>query len=112
MEQALKIGYTVDNIFIDPTNDHMWVAAVPYPLHIFDYIKDRSYPVEGRSFHISLFEDNELPYIESSSKIEEVFETDGKEFGAVSVAVYSNNKLLLGTVGLNIMLCDNVNPSF
>lgn len=110
--QAIELGEVVDNIFIDPTNGHMWLAVFPRPFNIFPYIMDRSYPVENRVLHISLFEEEDAPFSHSRSKTEEIFATDGTEFGAVSVGVYSNNKLLLGTVGLNFMFCDHVQPSF
>ena len=102
----------VDNIFIDPATGHMWVAAFPRPLNVGRYILDRSHPVEGRVLHISLSEDNAVPFSYEESKIEEVFETDGREFGAVTVGVYCGNKLLIGTIGLNLMFCDQVTPLF
>ena len=110
--QAIKVQYVVDNIFIDPTNGHMWVAAFPRPLNVLKYMADRSHPVEGRVLHIALSEEKDTPFSYKHSKIEEVFETDGKEFGAVTIGVYSNNKLLLGTIGLDFMYCSNVQPSF
>jgi hypothetical protein len=110
--QAIKVRYVVDNIFIDPTNGHMWVAVFPRPLNVLWYMADRSVPVEGRLLHIALSEEEDAPFSPRYSKIEEVFETDGTEFGAVTIGVYSNNKLLLGTVGLNFMFCDHFQPSF
>lgn len=102
----------MDNIFIDPTDGHMWVAVFPRPLNVLRYITNRSHPVEGRVLHISLSEEKEAPFSYTRSKIEEIFQTDGREFGAVTISVYSGNKLLLGTIGLDMMFCDNVQPSF
>ena len=91
---------SVDNIFIDPTNGHMWVSIVPRLDNVFEYIVNRSHPVENRVIHIALSEEEDTPFSPSHSKI------------VVSVGVYSNNKLLLGTVGLNFMFCDHFQPSF
>ena len=102
----------MDNIFIDPVTGDMWVAMFPRPLSILSYMVDRSYPVEGRIYHISLNEDEELPFSYKESNVEEIFETDGHVFGAVSISVYCKNKLLLGTIGLNLMFCDNVETLF
>ena len=102
----------MDNIFIDPTNGHMWVATFPRPVNVLKYIHNRSVPVEGRVFHIRLYEEDEQPFSYETSEIEEVFESDGTRFGPVTVAVYSNNRLMMGTIASGLMICDNVRTSF
>ena len=104
--------HVVDNIFIDPTNGHMWLATFPRPYNVEIYLRNRSHPVEGRVFHVSLLEDKEAPFSYDYSRVEEVFETDGREFGAVTIGVYCKNKLLLGTIGLNLMFCNHVQTLF
>ena len=110
--QAIKLRYAVDNIYIDPTNGHMWAAVFPLPLNVLKYIHDRLHPVEGRLFHIAMSEEEEEPFSYTKSQIEEKFETDGTDFGAMTIGVYCNNKLLLGTVGHDLMLCNNVHTRF
>lgn len=90
----------------------MWVAVFPRPLNVLHYIRNHSHPVEGRVLHISLSEDNPLPFSYDDSRIEEIFETDGHEFGAVTIGVNRDNKLLLGTICRDLMFCENVKPSF
>ena len=111
-QQTIKLRYTVDNIFIDPTDGDMWVAVFPKPLHMIQYIHNRSVSVEGRVLHIRLFEEEDKPFSYERSSIEEIFETDGIEFGAITIAVYCNSKIVMGTVVKDLMICDNVHPSF
>ena len=86
----------------------MWVAVFPQILNVATYLHDRSHPVKGRILHITLLELEEEPFSYSKSQIEEIFETSGSEFGAMTIGVYSNGKLLIGTIGSDLMLCDGV----
>ena len=79
---------------------------------MIEHIHNRSVPVEGRILHIRLFEEQEEPFSYERSTIEEMFETDGIGFGAITIAVYCNNKLVMGTVVNDLMICENVHTSF
>ena len=110
--QAIPLRYAVDNIYIDPTNGHMWVAVFPQILNVATYLHDRSHPVKGRILHITLSELEEEPFSYSNSQVEEVFETSGSEFGAMTIGVYCNRKLLIGTIASDLMLCDGVHTLY
>ena len=90
----------------------MWVSAFPVPLNVLKYIRDRTYPVEGRILHIEISENEEEVFSYRNSKIEEIFETDGIKFGGVSITVFCDNTILFGTIGHDMMLCKTVRALF
>ena len=88
------------------------MAVFPHVLDVMTYLHDRSHPVRGRILHISLSEQEEEPFSYSKSQIEEIFETSGSEFGGMSIGIYCNRKLLIGTIRSDLMLCDGVHTSY
>jgi len=103
----------IDNIFIDPDTSHMWVATLPLPLHVLHYMHyDRTYPVEGRILHLATDEDDDVPFSSGHLPIEEIFATDGTDFGPTTIAVYFRQQLLIGTIASDMIYCEDVHTIF
>lgn len=77
-----------------------------HPLKISDYFKDRSVPVASKCLHVSIDPDAALPF--SSYSVEEVLSSTGEDgvVGAVTVCVYFEGRIVVGTIGKDMMLCD------
>lgn len=90
---------------VDPGTGDMWVAVLAHPLKVSDYFKDRSVAVASKCLHVRMDPSAELPF--SNSTMEEVFSSDGEALmGAVSVCMYVQGRLLLGSIGMDMTMCD------
>ena len=71
-----------------------------------DYFKDRSVAVASRCLHVHLDQGAELPF--DNSTVEEVFSStgEGEMVGSISVCMYAEGRLLAGSVGHDMMMCD------
>ena len=56
------------------------------------------------TLHVTIDEDRDLPF--SSYEIEEVFSTTGHDVRGISISVYHNKKLLLGSIFTDMMYCE------
>ncbi len=76
------------------------------PLETHNYFHDQSVPVASQILHVSIDQNADLPF--TDYKIEEVFSSTGKDgvVGAVTGCVYTQGKLLVGTISRDMMLCD------
>ncbi len=62
-------------------------------------------PVSANILQVTVDENADKPF--ESSQIESVYMSDGTNgVGAISIAAYSNNTLLLGSVCTNMIVCD------
>ena len=94
----------VDNIFVSPTNGHLWLSVFPTPLQFSSYALDHSNPMASITLHVTIDEDRDLPF--SSYEIEEVFSTTGHDMRGISISVYHRKKLLLGSIFTDMMYCE------
>ncbi len=104
MQTTLPLQVAIDNTFVDPTNGHLWVAVMPKPLTILKYFTDRSTEVAGQILHIAIDEQASSPF--ESFRVEEVFATAGDLISATTVGLYSDGKLLIGTIGKDMLYCE------
>ena len=102
--QSLPLQTAIDNIFVDPTNGHLWVAILAKPLSVAEYFVNHSTPVASRILHVSIDESATMPF--TGSKVEEVFSSDGEDFGATTIGLYHDGKLLVGTIAKDMMYCE------
>ena len=95
-----------DNLFVDPNTGHIWVAILAHPLKFESYKEDHSFPLPSKCLHISIDQMAGLPF--SNYSVEEVFSTTGEDgiVGGVTVCVYAEGRLLVGTVFKDMMMCD------
>ncbi len=56
--------------------------------------------------HVKYDQNDELPF--NNYTVEEIFSTTGEDgvVGAVTGCIYANKKLIVGTVGRDMMVCD------
>ena len=94
----------MDNIFVSPTNGHLWVSVIAKPLQFKPYVYNHSSPMASRVIHISVDETKELPF--SNRQMEEVFASTGHDMRAISISVYHKKKLLLGSICTDLMYCE------
>lgn len=96
----------MDNILVDPNTGDLWIALLVKPLKVSDYFKDRSVPVPSKCLHVRLDQKAEFPF--DNFTMEEVFSSTGDDgvVGSVSVCMYAEGQLLVGTIGHDMMLCD------
>ena len=96
----------VDNIFVSPTNGHLWLSVfpTPSPMQVISYALDHSNPLASITLHVTIDEDRDLPF--SSYEIEEVFSTTGHDVRGISISVYHKKKLLLGSIFTDMMYCE------
>ena len=105
--QVLPIQIALDNIVTDPSTDDLWIAVSVHPLKISEYFKDRTVPMPALCLHVHLNTmPEELPFTNYS--IEEVLSSTGEDgvVGTISVCMYSQGRLVVGSVGHDMMLCN------
>ena len=92
---------------VSPVNGHLWVAIITKPLDVEknELNPNHDDPVAGRILHVAIDENAMLPF--TDYKMEEVFSTDGTDgIGPLTVGLYHENRLLVGTIQKNMMLCN------
>ena len=96
----------MDNIVVDPKTGDLWIGQLAEPLKISGYFKDRNVAVASRCLHVHLNQGAELPF--DNSTIEAVLSSSGSGeiIGTTSVCVYTEGRLLAGSVGHDIMMCE------
>ena len=104
--QVLPVQIAMDNLMVDPTTGHLWVAVLVQALKTGDYFKDHSVAVASKCMHITVDQDAELPFSETS--VEEVFSSSGEDgvVGAVSVCMYVTGRLVVGSICQDMMVCE------
>ena len=104
--QELPIQPGNDNLFVDPETGHLWVAILVNGLSVISYDHNTSIPIKSKILHIKLDPSSSLPF--DNTAIEEVFSSSAEDgmVGAVSVGVYACNRLVVGTIWRDMMLCD------
>ena len=75
-------------------------------LSVPQYIHDHSVPVKSKILHIRMDPSTSLPFDDVS--IEQVFSSNADEgvVGAVTIGLYAQNRLVVGTIAEDMMLCD------
>ena len=104
LQTTLPLQPANDNIFVDPANGDLWVAIMPKPLTVLDYFGNHSIEVPSKILHIVIDEQASSPF--ERHQIEEVFATAGDIVSATTVAVYQEGKLLIGTIGKDMLYCN------
>ena len=91
---------------MDPETGHLWVAILINGLEVDFYFHNTSIPIKSKILHIKLDPSSPLPF--DNTAIEEVFSSSGEDgmVGAVTVGVYARNRLVVGTICKDMMLCD------
>ena len=104
--KMLQLQIANDNIFVDPKTGHLWVGIIAQPLEMKHYFYNRSHPVGSRILHISIDPQADLPF--DKYFVEEVFSStgEGENIAAVTGCVYSQGKLVVGSVRTSMLLCD------
>ena len=102
--QTLTLQPANDNLFVSPVNDHLWVGLMPKPINVYRHFLDRNIPIAGRVIHITVDATASLPF--NSSKVEDVFSTTGEGFSVITIGVYHDQKLLIGTAINQMMYCE------
>ena len=64
----------------------------------------QSIPSPGMVSHMTVDEESAAPF--SESRIEQVFMTTGEDISSVSVAVYHNRTLAIGSIFSNLAVCE------
>lgn len=104
--QVLPVQIAMDNLIVDPTTGHLWVAVLVQAMKVADYFKDHSVAVPSKCLHITMDQQAELPF--SKNSVEEVFSSSGDDgvVGAVSVCMYVAGRLIVGSICQDMMVCD------
>ncbi len=91
---------------MDPLTGDLWVAVLVQALKVEFYFHDHTVPVASKILHIKMDQSTELPFERVS--VEEVFSSSAEDgvIGAVTMGLYSHNRLLVGTICKDMMLCD------
>ena len=95
-----------DNIFVDPTNGHLWVGILVNSLQVSRHFHNRQVPIKSKILHIKVDQRAELPF--DNVSIEEVFSSNAEDgvVGAVTGCVHFQGRLVVGTIMGDMMLCD------
>ena len=82
------------------------MAILINPLNVARYFHDHSVPVRSKILHIRIDPSASLPF--DNVAIEEVFSSNADEgvVGSVSIGLYARNRLVVGTIAHDMMLCD------
>ena len=94
----------MDNIFVDPENGHLWIAMMPKVLDVGDYFTDHTKEVASQILHVAIDENASSPFF--AYQMEEVFATKGDIISATTIGMYHDGKLLIGTIGKDMLYCD------
>ena len=70
------------------------------------YFHDHSVPVKNKILHIRIDPSTSLPFDDVS--MEQVFSSNADEgvVGAITIGLYARNRLVVGTIAHDMMLCD------
>ena len=96
----------MDNIIVDPKTGDLWIGLLVHPLKVKDYFHDRTVAVPSRCLHVRLDQVAELPFDKYS--VEAVLSSTGEDgvIGMISACLYAEGRLVAGSVGHDMMLCD------
>jgi hypothetical protein len=96
----------MDNLLVDPKTGDLWIGLLVQPLKMTDYFKDRRVSVASKCLRVCLDQEAEFPF--DNHTLEEVLSTtgEGEMVGTISVCMYTEGRLLAGSVGHDMLLCE------
>ncbi|KAK3595227.1 hypothetical protein CHS0354_021542 [Potamilus streckersoni] len=99
--QTVPVDCGVDNIEVDPSSEDLWVGGHPSPGKAIEYNanagKNRTAPSQVFRMKTSkgLITD-----------VIEIYRNNGTEISASTVATYFKRRILIGSIGSKLLLCD------
>ena len=96
----------MDNLFVDRETGDLWVALLIQPLKVKHHYKDHSIAVPSKCMRLQTNQGAGLPF--DNHTLEEVLSSTG-EGGVVSTittCLYAGERLVVGTLAQDLMLCD------
>ncbi|XP_074612908.1 serum paraoxonase/lactonase 3-like [Acropora palmata] len=97
-------SYT-DNINVDPRTGKVWLAGIPRAADAALHSANLSHPSPSQVFEVNLGKASTSGVAFPDYEVREVYANDGKELSFVTTAIVYQDRLLVGTLDNNMLLC-------
>ena len=104
-KQEIYVDSYTDNINVDPLTGKFWLAGIPRAADAALHSTNLSHLSPSQVFEVNLGKASTSGVAFPDYEVREVYANDGKELSFATTALVYQDRLLVGTVDNNMLLC-------
>ncbi|XP_074615173.1 serum paraoxonase/arylesterase 2-like isoform X2 [Acropora palmata] len=105
LSQEIYVDSYTDNINVDPRTGKVWLAGIPRAADAALHSANLSHPSPSQVFEVNLGKASTSGVAFPDYEVREVYANDGKELSFATTALVYQDRLLVGTLDNNMLLC-------
>ncbi|XP_015769516.1 PREDICTED: serum paraoxonase/arylesterase 1-like [Acropora digitifera] len=104
--QTIKVGSLIDNVNVDPVTGNLWLAGIPRVSDIVEHINNISHRSPSQIMMLQLGEPASSGIGFPDYQLREAYMDDGRQITGATSAVVYKDRLLIGSICGNLLLCE------
>ena len=104
-KQEIYFDSYIDNINVDPLTGNFWLVGIPRVTDAILHSTNVSHPSPSQVFEVNLGKPSTSGVAFPDYEVREVYVNDGKELSFATTAIVYQDRLLVGTLDNNMLLC-------
>lgn len=105
LSQEIYFDSYIDNINVDPLTGNFWLVGIPRVTDAILHSTNVSHPSPSQVFEVKLGKPSTSGVAFPDYEVREVYVNDGKELSFATTAIVYQDRLLVGTLDNNMLLC-------